>query len=56
MGILKKLKQAAAKEVIGSALKSGTAPVAEKLIGKKSKAAAGLLAVAAIATAVAEYL
>lgn len=53
MSIFKKLKQAAVKEVIGSTLKSSVAPAA---LGKKSKAAAALIAVAGIATAVAEYL
>ena len=56
MSILNKLKKAAAKEVVGSVLKSGTAPIAQKMVGKKSKVAAALIAVAGIATAVAEYL
>lgn len=53
MSIFKKLKQAAVKEVIGSTLKSSVAPAT---FGKKSKAAAVLLGVAATVTAVAEYL
>jgi len=56
MNILKVIKKAAAKEVVGSVLKSGTAPIAQKMVGKKGKAVAVLVAVAGLATAVAEYL
>lgn len=52
MSILKKLKQAVSKEVIGSTLKSSVAPVT----GKKSKLAIAVIAAAAAATAVADYL
>lgn len=57
MNILNKIKSIAAKEVVGSVLKSGSAPAAGgATFGKKSKAAALLTAVAAIIMAVAEYL
>jgi hypothetical protein len=55
MKIINKLKAAAAKEVIGSVLKSGSAP-AEKAIGWKAKAISVLTVVAAAVAAALNYL
>ena len=55
MKIINKLKAAAAKEVIGSALKGGSAP-AEKAIGWKAKAISILTVVAAAVAAALNYL
>lgn len=54
MNILNELKKAAAKEVVGSVLKT-SAPV-EAPKGKKAKIAALLATIAAVATAGANYL
>jgi len=51
MKLIKKLKQAAAKEVVGSVLGAAPAPS-----GNKAKAAALIAVIAAAAAAVVEYL
>lgn len=55
MGILNKLKKAAAKEVIGSTLKSGL-PVEPKAFVTKSRLAVGLGAIAAVIGYIANYI
>jgi hypothetical protein len=55
MKIINKLKAAATKEVVGSVLKSGTAPT-EKAVGWKAKAISVLTVVAAAVAAALSYL
>lgn len=55
MNILKTLKKAAVKEVIGSTLKAGAAP-SLKATGWKAKAIAALTVIVAAASAALSYL
>lgn len=56
MNILKTLKKAAVKEVIGSTLKAGAAPPPPKGTGWKAKAIAALTVIVAAASAALSYL
>lgn len=55
MSVIKKLKQAATKEVVGTVLKSGSAP-AERAVGHKGKLAIAAGVIAAALGYAANYL